>query len=367
MRGLKLLIGGEAMPRALAEAMLPECHELWNMYGPTETTVWSTIHRVGRDSGPVPLGKPIANTTIHVLDDALDPVAEGNIGEIWIAGAGVADGYLHDPQKTSERFVSDPFAKDGSRMYRTGDLGSMRDGMLYFHGRNDEQIKLRGYRIEPGDIESAALTLEGVSQAVAVARQIAEDDKRLILYVVARPHQRLPVQLRASLRECLPPYMLPQHIELLDALPLTPNGKDRSQGVANTQLSWKNRTEASPQTFSDSLESALALIWSDLLKIQEIGPYDDFFDLGGDSLLAVRAFERMQALTGVNLPLATLLSAPTIAGQAATFRAAGASESLLTIHGCHRRRQRLVAARADTTIRQECRHCSFCTPSAAMC
>lgn len=329
-RGLKLLIGGEAMPRALAEAMLSECDELWNMYGPTETTVWSTIQRVAHGSGPVPLGKPIANTAIYVLDPSLHPVAEGEIGEIWIGGAGVADGYLHDPRRTAERFVPDPFARDGSRMYGTGDMGCLRDGQLYFRGRTDDQIKLRGYRIEPGDIEAAALTVSGIREAVAVVREIAEGDKRLILYVVAQPDPALPERLRTSLRGRLPAYMLPQHIEVLDALPRTPNGKiDRKALPVPIALAEPGRSV--PQPSSDSLESSLVMIWSDLLKVQNIGPDDDFFDLGGDSLLAVRAFERMQALTGINLPLATLLAAPTIAGQAAAFRAAGASESLPVI------------------------------------
>ncbi len=329
-RGMKLLIGGEAMPRALAEAMLSECSELWNMYGPTETTVWSTIQHVAHGSGSVPLGKPIANTTIHVLDESLHPVVEGEIGEVWIGGAGVADGYLHDPHRTAERFVPDPFATDGSRMYRTGDLGDLRDGVLYFHGRTDDQIKLRGYRIEPGDIEAAALIVPGIREAAAVAREIEEGDRRLVLYVVAHPDSTLPERLRASLRGRLPAYMLPQHVEVLDVLPRTPNGKvDRKALPVPGMLAKPDL--ALPPSSSDSLESALARIWSGLLKVHDIGLHDDFFDLGGDSLLAVRAFERMQALTGVNLPLATLLAAPTIAGQAAAFRAAGASESLPTI------------------------------------
>src|SRR5690348_3595664 len=193
--GMKLLIGGEAMPRDIAETMLPYCSELWNMYGPTETTVWSTLHRVRHGEGAVPLGKPIANTTIHILDDAMQAVTEGEIGEIWIGGGGVADGYLHDPAKTAERFLPDPFAGDGSRMYRTGDLGSLRDGVLHFHGRADDQISLRGYRIEPGEIEAAALAENGVRQAVAVAREVVDDDKRLMLYIVADPDPGLVPRL----------------------------------------------------------------------------------------------------------------------------------------------------------------------------
>lgn len=323
--GIRLLIGGEAMPRSLAEAMLPRCRELWNLYGPTETTVWSTIERVSHGDGVVPLGKPIANTSIHVLDDRRQRVPDGDIGEIWIGGAGVADGYFRDPGKTAERFLPDPFAGDGSRMYRTGDLGSLRDGTLYFHGRVDDQIKLRGYRIEPGDIEAAALADPSVHQAVAVVREVSEDDRRLVLYVVADPGPGLIPRLRTAMRERLPAYMRPQHIEILDALPRTPNGKiDRKALPPPSVLADPEPAPHGPT--SDPLESSLAALWSELLKVHDIGPEDDFFDLGGDSLLAVRVFERMQAMTGVNLPLATLLTAPTVAAQAAAFRAAGARE-----------------------------------------
>lgn len=324
VRGMKLLIGGEAMPRDLAETMLHECGELWNMYGPTETTVWSTIHPVTHGSGPVPLGKPIAETTIHVLDDTRRPVADGGIGEIWIGGAGVADGYLHDPEKTAERFLPDPFAADGSCMYRTGDLGSLHDDVLHFHGRVDDQIKLNGFRIEPGDIEAVALAEEGVHQAVAVALDFGDDDKRIVLYVVADPGHDPVKRLRAALRDQLPAYMRPRLIEVLDALPRTPNGK-----IDRKALPWPKAIAetATPKPASGQLEATITTIWSELLKVRNIGPHDDFFDLGGDSLLAVRVFERMLALTGADLPLSTLLTGPTIAQQAAAFRAAGARET----------------------------------------
>lgn len=327
MHGLKLLVGGEALPRDLSNAVLPYCRELWNMYGPTETTVWSAIHRMSAGDGPVPLGKPIAATTLYVLDDVRKPVADGAIGEIWIGGAGVADGYLHDPVKTAERFHSDPFANDGSRMYRTGDLGHFKDEILYFDGRADDQIKLRGYRIEPGDIEAVALAESGVREAVAVAREIGTDDKRLLLYVAAAEDGALTTRLRARLRNTLPAYMVPQHIERLDALPHTPNGKiDRKALPLPSALGVAATKVQSEAKAASALELALSDIWRELLKVRKVGPDDDFFDLGGDSLLAVRVFERMQALTGVNLPLATLLTAPTVRRQAAAFRAAGAKE-----------------------------------------
>lgn len=325
VHGMKLLVGGEALPRDLAETLLPVCRELWNMYGPTETTVWSTIHPVSHGAGPVPLGKPIADTSVYVLDDTRHMTPDGGIGEIWIGGAGVADGYLHDAGKTAERFERDRFAADGSRMYRTGDLGSLRDGVLHFHGRADDQIKLNGYRIEPGDIEAAALAAAGVRQAVAVARDFGDDDKRLVLYVVAERGPSLVQRLHGSLRDRLPAYMRPRFIEILPALPRTPNGKVDRKALPLPEVIGTNPTHESKT--GHQLETALAAIWRELLKLREVGPRDDFFELGGDSLLAVRVFERMQALTGVNLPLSTLLTAPTIAQQAAAFRAAGARES----------------------------------------
>ncbi len=329
MRGLKLLVGGEAVSRDLAETMLSECSELWNMYGPTETTVWSTIQRVDHGSGAVPLGKPIANTSIHVLDTSGSTVADGEIGEIWIGGAGVADGYLHDPEKTAERFLADPFAADGSRMYRTGDLGSLRDGVLFFHGRTDDQIKLNGFRIEPGEIEAAALAENGVHQAVAVARNLGENDTRLVLYVVADPDPTLTARLRDSLKASIPAYMWPRYIEPIDALPRTPNGKIDRKALPLPRALVEPQAPA-VDAEPDPLESAMMEIWCELLKVRHVGLHDDFFELGGDSLLAVRVFERMQALTGVSLPLATLLTAPTIARQAAAFRVAGAREPAAT-------------------------------------
>lgn len=325
MRGIRLLIGGEALPRDLAEQVLPECAELWNLYGPTETTVWSTLHRVTPGAGSVPLGTPIANTTIHILDDALRPVADGDTGEIWIGGAGVADGYLNDPGKTAERFLPDPFAGDGSRMYRTGDLGRVRDGLLYFDGRADDQIKLHGFRIEPGEIEAAALAEPGVRDAVAVARDLGGGDRRLILYVTADPESGLKTRLRAGLNARLPAYARPQYVEILDALPRTPNGKIDRKALPSPVALVAAPAE-SGDAGGDGLQAAITAIWREVLKVRQIGPHDDFFELGGDSLLAVRVFERTLALTGADLPLATLLTAPTIAQQLVAFRTAGARE-----------------------------------------
>ncbi|HET7557589.1 MAG TPA: amino acid adenylation domain-containing protein, partial [Rhodanobacteraceae bacterium] len=330
MRGLKLLVGGEPLPRDLAEAVLPHCRELWNLYGPTETTVWSTASRVEHGSGPLPLGTPIANTQIYVLDARHQPVPPGVPGEIWIGGEGVADGYHDQPELSAERFLPNPFvdrnaAAPDARMYRTGDMGMLRDGVLHFLGRADDQIKLRGYRIEPGDIEAAALAAPGVREAVAVARDFGASDKRLVLYIAGNAEV---AKVRERLRRGLPGYMLPQYIEVLEALPKTPNGKIDRKALPkpNAHANMAASTVEQPARPPGHLELAFTQLWRELLRVQNIGLDDNFFDLGGDSLLAVRVFQRAQELTGVNLPLSMLLSAPTIAGQAAAFRAAGAKE-----------------------------------------
>ncbi|HXS72799.1 MAG TPA: amino acid adenylation domain-containing protein [Rhodanobacteraceae bacterium] len=328
IRGLKLLVGGEPLPRDLAEAVLPRCRELWNLYGPTETTIWSTASRVQHGSGPLPLGTPLANTQIYVLDARGQPVPPGVVGEIWIGGAGVADGYHARPELSAERFVPDPFverdaADQPARMYRTGDLGTLHEGVLHFHGRVDDQIKLRGYRIEPGDIEAVALAVPGVREAAAVAREFSATDKRLVLYVAGDADA---ATVREQLRGGLPAYMLPQHIQVLQALPKTPNGKiDRKAlPLPSSIAAPAPAVESGQERPLTSLEHTFLQLWRDLLRVHDIKLDDNFFDLGGDSLLAVRVFQRAQELTGVNLPLSTLLIAPTIAGQAAAFRAAGA-------------------------------------------
>ncbi|HEX5960463.1 MAG TPA: amino acid adenylation domain-containing protein [Rhodanobacteraceae bacterium] len=264
LHGTKLWVGGEALPRDLAEAVLPHCDELWNMYGPTETTVESTIHRVTHGTGPVPIGTPIANTTIYLLDDAGALITDGRMGEIWIGGAGVADGYHDDPGRTAEAFVLDPFAADGSRMYRTGDLGTIRDGLLYFHGRADDQLNLHGIRVEPGEIEAAALQAAGVHQAVVVVR--GDVDQYLTLYVVADHDPDLETRLREVLRTRLPGEIWPRYIETLDALPRTANGKVDRRALAARPATTAARTPAASTAGANPRAA-----WSPLVALQPHG------------------------------------------------------------------------------------------------
>ncbi|WP_057658927.1 non-ribosomal peptide synthetase [Pseudoxanthomonas dokdonensis] len=319
LQPLRLLLGGEALPLPLAMGLLPHCRELWNMYGPTETTVWSSVQRMTAAMPSVPLGQPIARTAFYLLDEQRQPAFPHALGEIWIGGDGVADGYLHQPDLSAERFVPDPFADDGSRMYRTGDLGRIQAGQLHFHGRADQQIKLRGYRIEPGDIEAVAAAEPEVSECVAVCQSLPGGDQVLVLHVAS---SAAPAELTASLRErlriALPAYMRPHYVMVSHSLPKTPNGKiDRRSLPAPTLdeelLPARRLVPRSPT------EALLQQQWSRLLQRPEVGITHDFFELGGHSLLAVRMFTELQQQLGVDLPLAILIEHPTIASLGAVI------------------------------------------------
>ena len=274
---LRLFVGGEALPSALARNMAGRCRELWNLYGPTETTIWSSLARIRPDLDTVPLGKPIANTRIYVLDAQGRPLPPGVIGEIWIGGDGVAAGYLFQPELTAERFVDDPFVGGTARMYRSGDLGAWRHGVLHFHGRVDHQVKLRGFRIELGDIEAAADSHPAVHESVAAVRRFGDNDLRMVLYVVMDGDVEAGArELREHLRQRLPGYMLPQHIETLAQLPKTPNGKiDRKQlpepvaAAVVAQQRPGRQAEPATDAMSDARELYLAGLWRELIGVEE--------------------------------------------------------------------------------------------------
>ena len=311
-----LLSGGEALERELARGVyrrLPDI-TLGNFYGPTEASDDATCFELRSPptgSGTVPVGRPIANTRCHVLDACMQPVPVGVVGEIYIGGAGVAIGYLNQPELTRERFVADPF-QPGDRLYRTGDLARYHlDGSIEVVGRADSQVKVRGVRIELGEIEALLNGLPGIRQSVVVARDERRIGKQLHAYVVGeRPN--VPAIYR-ELRSRLPAHLVPAAVVPLDELPTLPNGKlDRSRLPAPGIESGIARS-AAPR---GELEERLAAIWQDVLGLQRVGAEDNFFELGGHSLLATQVISRIRAALRVELPLRSLFESPTVAGLA---------------------------------------------------
>ncbi len=319
---LQIITGGEILPLALANTLTGITRAVWNHYGPTETSICATRERIQPDAESITLGRPIDNVRIYVLDEQLRQVAVGETGEIYIAGCGVGRGYLHQPELTARTFVPDPFAADpGARMYKTGDLGCLLpDGRLDFRGRADNQIKLRGFRIELEEIEAAVREFDGVHAACVQLVEYGADDLRLVAYFLGNADVAA-AQLREFLRARLPFYMLPSELIPLESLPMTINGKIDRQALDAIRI--RDESEAQPATMpppSDPLEARLKTIWQKLLKIRNIGPADDFFDLGGHSLLATRMFAEIEKATGQKISLSVLISNPTIAKLAAYIR-----------------------------------------------
>jgi amino acid adenylation domain-containing protein len=316
---IKVLCGGEVLPQDLAAQLLARSDSVWNLYGPTETTIWSALWRV-EPGKPVMIGKPIANTQFHVLDARLQPVPIGVPGELFIGGAGVATGYWNRVELTNERFLPDTFSTaDRATLYRTGDaVRRHENGDLEHLRRLDWQMKVRGFRVEPGEIEAALRNQPAVHEAVVVVREDNPGDARLVAYVVPSNREEIHTgELQNALRTTLPEYMIPL-IVVLGALPLTPNGKiDRRRLPAPGVLSASTPERTFPR---DDVERKLAAIWEAVLGVHPIAVGDSFFDLGGHSLLAVRVFARIRAAFGLALPLATLFHDPTIAHLAAQLR-----------------------------------------------
>jgi natural product biosynthesis luciferase-like monooxygenase protein len=363
-----LLLGGEALPPALArevKASLPA--RLVNVYGPTETTVWSAAAEVGElpEGAAVPIGGPLANTEIYLLDPRGEPVPAGVTGGLYIGGQGVARGYHRAPAQTAERFLPDPWSgRPGARLYRTGDLARRRrDGAIEFLGRADRQVKLRGFRVELGEIEAACVEHPAVREAAVLVRQMGGEQQVLVAYLAAGGGPRFgpgsesrpapPEEVRQFLRTRLPDYMVPAGCVWLDALPRTANGKlDR-----NALPAWQgSRPEAavfvSPAT---QLERRLAAIWSEVLQIHKVGADDNFFDLGGHSLLMAQVHNRLTEQLAIELPLVKLLEHPTVRSlarhlaqqeQEGGFSAAASRERARLQQAGRRRRQERAAAKA---------------------
>ncbi|HEY6390560.1 MAG TPA: amino acid adenylation domain-containing protein [Bryobacteraceae bacterium] len=319
---LKMLCGGEPLSRELADALLDRGGELWNMYGPTETTIWSSWQQIRRDGMAPSIGRPAANTLFYVLDSHRQPVPVGVRGELYIGGDGVAQGYLNRPELNAERFLTNPFAN--GRMYRTGDRARWRpDGTVELLGRMDTQVKIRGHRIELGEVEAALAACPAVRNAAVIVREDASGEKILVGYFVPSQDTHAAADaVRQHLKQRLPDYMAPTHLVALPALPQTPNGKlDRNALPAPETV----RIQIQPpiETPHDSIETKLIAIWEKVLGVRPLQRTDNFFDIGGHSLLAAKMLARIEKEFGKLLPLATLFQAPTVAELANLIRHSG--------------------------------------------
>ena len=341
---LKMLCGGEALPRALANELLTMGGELWNMYGPTETTIWSSVARVRPGTGSVLIGPPIGNTQFHVLDANLRAVPIGAPGELFIGGIGVAHGYHHRPELNREKFVPDPFregvgGQTASRLYRTGDLVRWKmTGELEFLGRTDHQVKVRGFRIETGEIEATIAKHPGVKESAVVAREDGGRSKHLVAYVVPNEMEAgqvpvVPPDLRTALQKQLPEYMQPSAFVPLAALPRTPNGKvDRNALPAADLREMGTVSYSAP---ANETEQRVLAIWEKVLGISKISTTANFFDVGWHSLLATQLLARIDQSFGKKIPLAALFQSPTIQQMSGLLTGAAPSEptkDVATIH-----------------------------------
>jgi natural product biosynthesis luciferase-like monooxygenase protein len=361
-----MMVGGEAFPPTLARDLAGLVQgKVMNMYGPTETTIWSAVHTVGKDaSGVIPLGRPLANQQVHILDSRLQPLPPGVPGELAIGGDGVVRGYFQRPDLTADRFVPNTVSQHGGRLYRTGDLARWRlnddgSGVLEFLGRLDHQVKVRGYRIELGEIEAALAEQHGVAQAVVMAREDQPGDARLVAYLVAHSGATLDsATLRDALRARLPEFMLPSAFVMLDEFPQTPNGKiDRKALPAPDAVA----TAAPAAEFvapTNDLESQIADVWKDVLKLAQVGTCDNFFDLGGHSLLAVQAHRRLKEALQRDLSITDIFRFPTIQSLATYLTegsTGGAQQGSDRAQGrraaMQRRQQQRSGAAATTTTR----------------
>ncbi|HST62170.1 MAG TPA: condensation domain-containing protein, partial [Longimicrobium sp.] len=311
LRGVRqLLAGGDVLSvphvrRVLAE--LPET-ALINGYGPTENTVFTCCHRIteAEGGGSIPVGRPIANTYVRVLDAGMQPAPVGVAGELYAGGAGVALGYLNQPERTAEAFVADPYLP-GARLYRTGDrVRWLADGTVEFLGRVDTQVKIRGFRIEPGEVEAVLRAWPGVREAAVVVREDQPGDRRLVAYVAG---EVAADEVREHLRGRLPEHMLPAAVVLLETLPLTPNGKLDRKALPAPDLASAADRYVAPRT---PMEEVLVEIWAEVLRLERVGVEESFFELGGHSLLATRVVSRIRQVFGVELPLRALFEGPTV-------------------------------------------------------
>jgi amino acid adenylation domain-containing protein/FkbH-like protein len=329
---IRIVSGGEALSQDLAQKLRARCAEVWNQYGPTETTIYSTVYRV--EPGRVFLGRPIANTQLYVLDRNLELLPAGIPGELYIGGDGLARGYLNRPELTAERFLPDPFSdRPGARMYRTGDLVRwQRDGNLEYLGRTDFQVKLRGFRIELGEIEAVLNRHAAVRQCVVTVREDSPGDKRLAAYLILAAEMPPVAELRAHLKAELPDYMVPSAFVPLERFPLTPNGKVDRKALPKPETAREQSSQ--PQVPQNPTEEIIAGIWCEVLGCGTVGVDDDFFHLGGHSLLGAQVIARIRQAFHTDMPLRALFEAPTVSQLAKRVAALGPGNILPPIQRC---------------------------------
>ncbi|MCG7755933.1 MAG: amino acid adenylation domain-containing protein, partial [Nitrosomonas sp.] len=310
-----VIVAGESCKKSLIDrhyVCLPQV-QLFNEYGPTEATVWSTVYqcRVNGDAA-IPIGRPIANTCIYLLDAHLNPVPVGIAGELYIGGIGLARGYLNQPDLTALRFIPDYLGEVGGRLYRTGDLARYRvDGNIEYLGRTDHQVKIHGFRIELGQIEAVLMQHETVKEAVVMVREITPGEERLVAYLVENEQVSDRDSIRVYLKGILPDYMVPSAFVFLQCLPLTPNGKiDRTALPAPDYLVQHSHHYVAPRT---PTEEKVTVIWAEVLRLEQVGVYDHFFELGGHSLLIAQVIARIRQVFAMDLPLRTLFERPIVA------------------------------------------------------
>ncbi|HLL48506.1 MAG TPA: amino acid adenylation domain-containing protein, partial [Longimicrobiaceae bacterium] len=315
-----LMAAGEACTAELVERWAPG-RRFFNLYGPTEATIWSTAAACAPGRSAPPIGRPVASTRAYVLDAGGEPTPVRVPGELHVGGVGVARGYLDRPEQTAERFVPDPFGADaGARLYRTGDRVRWRaDGEMEFLGRVDQQVKLRGFRVEPGEVEAALLARREVREAVVVVREDAPGQQRLVAYLVAEAGEApSAAELRAHLSSRLPEHMVPSALVVLEALPLNVNGKVDRRALPPPERESAAYAHRAPRT---AAEEVLAGIWAEVLGLERVGAEEGFFELGGHSLLVTRVVSRVREAFGVEVPLRALFEASTVAALAARIDA----------------------------------------------
>ncbi|MBN2670800.1 MAG: amino acid adenylation domain-containing protein [Deltaproteobacteria bacterium] len=354
-QNLKALCGGEAISSELASSLLDRVGELWNMYGPTETTVWSTCKQLKKGDASIAIGAPINNTSIYILDSALQRVPVGVPGELYIGGEGLARGYHNRKELTSEQFISNPFVNDGTRMYRTGDLAKVTtDGELICLGRTDFQVKLRGFRIELGEIENVLQNHPTVQECAVIVHERSEGDQRLVAYIRPDTNQTLDSNvLKTFLRDELPDYMVPSLFQRVETFPLTGSGKIDRKSLPEPIFD-EQTTLSSVEKPKDETERTILQIWSETLGVGQIGLRDNFFDTGGNSLLVIDIVSKIEKIFNTSFSMTEFFKYPTIAEQAVHLSNSktDAEEEDITKRAQLRARQRQAARNRQIRLKR---------------